>query len=131
MIDPAEKSYADTIAVAVRTRYLDEQSSPGHSRYVYSYTITISNHGDEPVQLISRHWIISDQNLPTKEVRGPGVVGEQPVIQAGKSYTYSSGVVMESEVGTMCGSYQMQTLSGEAFEAPVPIFALIQPNMLN
>ena len=131
MIDSSSKTLSNTVSIDVRTRYLLEQSSPANSRYVYSYTITISNRGDEPVQLISRHWIIADQTHGVKEVKGPGVVGEQPVIPPGKSYTYTSGVVMESQVGTMSGSYQMQTLSGEEFEAPVPTFALLQPNMLN
>lgn len=122
---------SDTINVQVKTRYLSEQSRPDQSRYVYAYTITIANKGSAPAQLISRHWLISDEKDQTKEIKGPGVIGEQPVIQPGKSHTYSSGVVMETAVGTMAGSYQMQTLDGENFNAAIPTFTLIQPSKLH
>lgn len=122
---------SDTINVHVKTRYLSEQSRPDQSRYVYAYTITIANNGPSPTQLISRHWIISDEKDQIKEIKGPGVIGEQPVIQPGKSHTYSSGVVMETAVGTMAGSYQMQTLDGEHFDATIPTFTLIQPSKLH
>ncbi|BCD99271.1 Co2+/Mg2+ efflux protein ApaG [Marinagarivorans cellulosilyticus] len=121
----------DTIEVQVKTRYLREQSRPEQSRYVYAYTITISNKGNTSAQLISRHWIITDEKDQTKEIKGPGVIGEQPIIKPGLSHTYSSGVVMETAVGTMAGSYQMQTLDGDTFEAVVPTFTLIQPSKLH
>lgn len=121
----------DTIEVQVKTRYLREQSRPEQSRYVYAYTITISNKGNTPAQLISRHWIITDEKDQTKEIKGPGVIGEQPIIKPGLSHTYSSGVVMETAVGTMAGSYQMQTLDGDTFDAVVPTFTLIQPSKLH
>lgn len=121
----------DTIEVQVKTRYLREQSRPDQSRYVYAYTITISNKGSVPAQLISRHWIITDEKDQTKEIKGPGVIGEQPIIKPGLSHTYSSGVVMETAVGTMAGSYQMQTLDGDNFEAVIPTFTLIQPSKLH
>lgn len=121
----------DTIEVQVKTRYLREQSRPDQSRYVYAYTITISNKGSVPAQLISRHWIITDEKDQTKEIKGPGVIGEQPIIKPGLSHTYSSGVVMETAVGTMAGSYQMQTLDGDNFDAVIPTFTLIQPSKLH
>ncbi|HEY7773195.1 MAG TPA: Co2+/Mg2+ efflux protein ApaG [Marinagarivorans sp.] len=133
MIESADNNTqdTDTIRVQVRTRYLSEQSRPEHSRYVYGYTITIFNDGEEPAQLMSRHWIISDDKDQVTEVKGAGVVGEQPIIQPGSSYTYSSGVVMESAVGTMTGSYRMQSPNGDTFDAPIPTFTLIQPSRLH
>lgn len=133
MIDSEENKtqHTEAIRIQVRTSYLKEQSRPEQSRYVYGYTITIFNEGEEPAQLISRHWIIADDKDQIKEVKGAGVVGEQPVIQPGSSYTYSSGVVMESAAGTMTGSYRMQSLSGDTFDASIPTFTLIQPSKLH
>ncbi|ACE83207.1 Co2+/Mg2+ efflux protein ApaG [Cellvibrio japonicus] len=119
------------IHVSVKTSYITAQSQPVEQRYVYSYTITIANQGDEPAQLISRHWRITDANEKLQEVRGTGVVGEQPVIAPGKSYTYTSGVILETETGIMEGSYQMRSESGIEFDAPIPAFALVPPHAVH
>jgi ApaG protein len=121
----------DQIAIVVRTRYLPEQSTPDQNRFVFAYTITISNHGDESVQLIYRYWQITDANDRVHEVRGRGVVGETPVIDAGDSYQYTSGTLLETAVGTMQGSYDMVTASGDHFSAPIPAFSLALPNALH
>lgn len=119
------------IDVSVKCTYIPEQSRPAENRYVYAYTITISNHGDRAAQLISRHWLINDANDGVQEVQGDGVVGDQPQLQPGEDYTYTSGVVLATETGTMEGSYQMQTDGGEAFDAPIPLFALVPPESIH
>ena len=119
------------IEINTRTRYLEMQSEPGKNSYAFSYTITITNHRTEPVRLLSRHWIITDQNNKVEEVTGKGVVGQQPVIQPGDSFEYSSGTIIGSEIGDMRGSYTMETASGEEFEAPIPLFVLAIPNMIH
>lgn len=119
------------INIHVETQYIAEQSSPEQNRYAFAYTIAISNHGLEPVQLISRHWIITDGNEKIQEVRGDGVVGEQPVIEPGESFCYTSGALLETAVGTMEGSYQMVSGSGEKFDIAIPRFSLIHPGSLH
>lgn len=119
------------IQVSVKTVYVAAQSQPQSQRFVYTYTITIANTGDEPAQLISRHWRITDANEKLQEVRGLGVVGEQPVIAPGKSYTYTSGVILETETGLMEGSYQMRRDGGEQFDTPIPTFALVPPHAMH
>ena len=119
------------ITIKVKTAYLDNQSNPLQKRYVFAYTITIENHSDIAAQLISRHWVITDANDVIQEVEGVGVVGEQPRILPGANYTYSSGAVLETQVGTMEGTYQMQTDSGEAFNVPIPAFTLVRPHSLH
>ena len=119
------------ISTHIDTQYIAQQSSPEDKRYAFAYTITISNHGVEPVQLISRHWLITDGNGKVEEVRGDGVVGEQPTIKPGHSFRYTSGALLETAVGTMEGSYQMENASGTAFDAPIPPFSLIQPGSLH
>lgn len=118
------------IRVTVKTQYHPDQTVP-FQRYVYSYTITIANEGDLPAQLISRHWFIRDDKNQLQEVQGVGVVGEQPHIQPGTNFTYTSGVVLETETGTMEGTYQMQLESGELFDAEIPLFALFPPQALH
>lgn len=118
------------IDINVKTAYRPDQTLP-HQRYVYTYTITIANQGDESAQLISRHWIIRDANDNVQEVQGIGVVGEQPLITPGNSYTYTSGVVLETETGIMEGSYQMRTDAGDTFAADIPVFALVPPHALH
>lgn len=118
------------IDISVKTAYRPDQTLPQH-RYVYTYTITIANQGDESAQLISRHWIIRDANDNVQEVQGIGVVGEQPLISPGNSYTYTSGVVLETETGMMEGSYQMRTDTGDTFAANIPVFALVPPHALH
>jgi ApaG protein len=120
-----------TIAVSVKTTYVRAQSAPELQRYVYAYTITIANAGAEVAQLVSRHWRITDANENLQEVKGVGVVGEQPFIAPGASYTYTSGVVLETETGIMEGSYQMRADNGELFDALIPSFALVPPHALH
>jgi ApaG protein len=118
------------IRIDVETSYLGEQSNPREQRYVFAYTITILNEGGQPATLLKRHWIITDANGGVKEVRGEGVVGEQPRLEPGQGFRYSSGAVLETPVGTMQGSYQMIDADGEPFEAPIPLFRLAMPGIL-
>lgn len=119
------------IEVDVETAYLEEQSSPGMNRYVFSYTITIRNEGSSPAKLLTRHWIINDANGNVQEVHGEGVVGEQPYLKPGESFQYTSGTVIETPVGSMEGSYQMLAEDGTPFDADIPAFTLSLPNKLH
>ena len=119
------------IQVLVRTNYIEAQSMPLEHRYVYTYTITIANKSAAPAQLISRHWRITDANEKLQEVQGVGVVGEQPHIKPGESYTYTSGVILETETGIMEGTYHMRADDGAMFDAPIPIFALVPPHAVH
>ena len=120
-----------SIRVDVETAYLSEQSDPGEQRYVFSYTITIRNEGKRPAKLLTRHWLITDANGKTQEVRGEGVVGEQPHLKPGQGFRYSSGAVLETPVGAMQGSYQMLADDGEHFDAPIAPFRLAIPGLLH
>lgn len=120
-----------TIEVTVKTEYLPYQSSPEKKQYAFAYHVTLSNGGHNDAQLISRHWIIIDGNGVRREVKGMGVVGEQPILSPGESYQYSSGAVLETVVGTMQGSYHMQGEDGEGFEVDIPVFSLALPNAVN
>ncbi|MDG2289065.1 MAG: Co2+/Mg2+ efflux protein ApaG [Woeseiaceae bacterium] len=119
------------IRIQVATSYIDDQSEPNAGRYVFAYTITISNSGDVAAQLISRHWIITDANGKVQEVSGDGVVGEQPYLSPGEEFRYSSGAVLETPVGAMQGMYHMETDGGVAFDAPIAPFTLAVPGLLN
>lgn len=119
------------IRVEVETAYLDEQSDPKEHRYVFSYTITIRNEGEVPAKLLTRHWLITDANGKVQEVRGDGVVGEQPHLEPGQGFRYSSGAVIETPVGAMQGSYFMLADDGLRFEAPIPPFRLAIPGVLH
>ena len=119
------------IDVSVNTRYLPDQSRPDEDRYAFAYTITIRNLGTLGAQLISRHWIITDGNGQRQEVRGAGVVGEQPFIAPGESHTYSSGTLLPTRIGFMEGSYQMLGEDGETFDAPIAAFRLAVPGALH
>ena len=119
------------ISISVNTAYLAEQSDPSADRYVFAYTITISNTGTVAAQLISRHWIITDAENVTQEVKGLGVVGEQPLLQPGESFEYTSGTAMATPVGTMRGSYQMVAEDGNKFDAEIPVFTLSMPRVLH
>ena len=119
------------IDVSVTTRYLAAQSQPEQSRYAFSYTVTIVNNGELPAQLLSRHWIITDGDGRVQEVRGAGVVGQQPHLQPGESHTYSSGTVMATKVGNMHGSYQMLADDGKRFDATIAPFRLAVPGALH
>jgi len=119
------------ISINVNTAYLAEQSDPSSDRYVFAYTITISNTGTVAAQLISRHWIITDAESVTQEVKGLGVVGEQPLLRPGESFEYTSGTAMATPVGTMHGSYQMVAEDGNKFDAEIPAFTLSMPRVLH
>ena len=119
------------ISVDVNTAYLAEQSDPSADRYVFAYTITISNTGTVSAQLISRHWIITDAENVTQEVKGLGVVGEQPLLRPGESFEYTSGTAMATPVGTMHGTYQMVAEDGNKFDAEIPLFTLSMPRILH
>ena len=119
------------ISVSVETAYLADQSDPVADRYVFSYTITIANTGTVAAQLISRHWIITDAENVTQEVKGLGVVGEQPLLQPGESFEYTSGTAMATPVGTMHGTYQMVAEDGIKFDAEIPRFTLSMPRVLH
>ena len=119
------------ITVAVKTVYLPEQSDPARSTYVFAYTITITNTGEVAAQLISRHWIITDADSQVQEVKGLGVVGQQPLLQPGESFEYTSGTSLATAVGTMRGTYQMVRDNGESFDAEIAPFALALPYSLN
>jgi ApaG protein len=125
MSDPAHK-----IRVDVKTSYLDEQSEPREGRFVFAYTIIIRNDGQVPARLLSRHWVITDANGKVEEVRGAGVIGEQPYLKPGEDFRYSSGAVIETPVGTMQGSYQMLGDDGAHFDAPIEPFRLAIPGIL-
>jgi ApaG protein len=124
-----EASYA--ISVAVQTHFLHEQSAPEANRYAFSYTIRIANTGHVPARLISRHWIITDANGKVQEVRGDGVVGEQPWLRPGDDFQYTSGAVLETAVGTMRGSYHMLADDGRRFDATIPQFTLSIPRTVH
>ncbi|MFT7300244.1 MAG: ApaG protein [Porticoccus sp.] len=119
------------IIVMVTPRYLPEQSDQANNTFAFAYHVSIENRGNETVQLMSRHWIITDGNSRTKEVKGPGVVGEQPMIDPGQSHHYTSGVTLNTTVGTMEGSYQMILDSGEAFDVTIPAFLLSVPGSVH
>lgn len=119
------------ITVRARSTFLPEQSDLEDGRYVFAYTITITNTGSEPAQLISRHWIITDSDNQVQEVRGMGVVGEQPLLRPQESFEYTSGAAIATPVGTMRGSYQMRAEDGTTFEAPIPEFTLSMPRVLH
>ncbi|MEZ5458977.1 MAG: Co2+/Mg2+ efflux protein ApaG [Steroidobacteraceae bacterium] len=123
-------SARNRIGIAVDTVYLEDQSEPRERRYVFAYTITIRNEGAVAAKLLRRHWIITDADGRVQEVRGDGVVGEQPRIAPGQGFRYSSGAVIETPVGSMHGSYQMQTDEGERFDAPIAPFRLAKPGVL-
>lgn len=119
------------ISISVNTAYLADQSDPSTDRYVFSYTINIANSGTVAAQLISRHWVITDAENVIQEVKGLGVVGEQPLLRPGESFEYTSGTAMSTPVGTMHGTYQMVADDGNKFEAEIPRFTLSMPRVLH
>ena len=120
-----------SLEIRIATSFLDEESVPENDRYVFAYTISIRNLGRLPAQLLSRHWVITDANGRVEEVRGDGVVGEQPRLEPGEEFTYSSGAVLQTSVGTMEGSYDMVGDDGTHFDAPIPPFTLSVPRTLH
>ena len=119
------------IQVQVKTDYLDDQSDPNADRYVFAYTITIANTGQEPARLLDRHWIITDANGKVEEVKGQGVVGKQPYLRPGEAFRYTSGAVLKTPVGSMHGSYGMLSDDGTHFDAKISPFSLAVPNRLH
>jgi len=119
------------LTVDVETSYIDEQSDPENDRFVFAYTVTIRNTGDVPAKLMTRHWVITDANNFTQEVKGDGVVGEQPHLNPGEGFQYTSGTVLDTPIGSMRGSYQMIADDGIHFDAEIPTFTLSKPNALH
>ena len=131
MMQMGDGDHSGEIRIEVQSAYLADQSEPEEGRYLFSYTITIHNDGALPAQLLTRRWLITDANGKVQEVRGDGVVGEQPRIAPGKMHRYSSGAVLETPVGTMEGSYGMVSDEGVGFDATIPVFRLAVPGILN
>jgi ApaG protein len=119
------------IRVEVKSVYVPEQSAPRAHRYVFAYTVTISNEGTDPAQLKTRHWIITDGNGKVEEVKGPGVVGQTPSLKPGEHFEYTSGCVLPTPRGEMRGTYQMHRPDGSVFDATIAPFPLALPHSLN
>ncbi len=119
------------ISVQPRVTFLEDQSDPAKSHFVFAYTITVTNTGSIAAQLVSRHWIITDGENRVQEVKGAGVIGQQPLLKPGESFEYTSGASIPTAVGTMRGSYQMMAEDGTAFDAPIPPFTLSIPRTLH
>ncbi len=124
-------SQLNNITVEVETHYIEEQSFPYKNYFVFAYTITIRNMGQQSAQLLTRHWVITDSNHKVQEVRGDGVVGEQPILEPGEQFVYTSGTMLETSVGTMKGSYLMRADDGSKFDAPIEEFVLSTPRVLH
>ncbi len=119
------------IQVNVTTQFMAEQSNPGEQHYMFAYTITIRNEGQIGAKLLTRHWLITDSNGKVLEVRGKGVIGEQPYLQPGEGFRYTSGAIIETPVGSMEGSYQMRSDDGKEFDTPIAPFTLAVPGLLH
>ncbi|MET0089216.1 MAG: Co2+/Mg2+ efflux protein ApaG [Candidatus Thiodiazotropha sp.] len=126
-----DKETSHRIAVQVESRYVESQSLPKEQRFVFSYTVTIRNDGPTTARLLKRHWIITDANGKIQEVRGEGVVGEQPQLNPGETFRYTSGTVLDTPVGSMQGSYDMIDAQGNHFDAMIPAFSLARPGSLH
>ena len=124
----AYKAVTRGIAVSVEPTYLEADSSPSNSQYLWAYRVIIENQGRETVQLLSRHWMITNARGELTEVKGSGVIGKQPFLKPGESHAYSSGAILNTPSGMMGGSYQMETESGERFDVEIPTFSLDSPN---
>ncbi len=119
------------IQVSVESQYIEKESDPEQSRYVFAYTVTMVNQGTIPAKLLTRHWIISDSEGRTQEVHGEGVIGEQPYLQAGEGFRYTSGTILDTPLGVMLGTYQMLADDGQRFDAHIPPFRLVNPRLLH
>jgi ApaG protein len=119
------------ITVVPLAAYLADQSDPSRNQYAFAYTITLTNTGNAPAQLLSRHWIITDGDHHVQEVKGLGVVGQQPLLKPGESFEYTSGASLPTAVGTMRGTYQLVAEDGHAFEVEIPVFTLSVPRVLH
>lgn len=125
------KAETGGVRVEVLARYSEERSDPGHDLWFFLYTIRITNQGDETVQLKNRHWVITDATGKVEEVRGPGVVGEQPVLEPGQSFEYTSGCQLGTPFGSMRGSYDMVTATGKRFDAEIAEFHMREPGAIH
>jgi ApaG protein len=119
------------VVISAQPRYLPDHSQPSQRRYVFAYTITVRNLTGIAIRLLERHWLLTDGNGKKHEVKGPGVVGEQPLIEAGQEYSYTSSAAFETPIGFMEGSYLMQRPDGSTFQAPIPAFRLAQREIVN
>lgn len=128
---PTSEATTRGVEVRVESRYVPEQSNPDRGGWLFAYTVSIANHGRDTVQLVSRHWVITDANGETEEVRGPGVIGAQPVLRPGESFEYTSACPLGTAFGTMHGTYRMVTEGGEPFDAEIAAFSLSTPFGLN
>lgn len=124
-------SEKNKIIVEAQPQYIEAQSAPDQNRFVFAYTITITNAGTEPARLLTRHWLITDANGKVQEVNGEGVVGEHPHLEPGESFRYTSAAMIETPVGVMQGKYEMRSDSGIDFSAPIPRFTLSIPRTLH
>ena len=131
LFETSSSAVTGDVRVDVRARYSEEHSAPASSRWFFLYTIRITNESAETCQLLSRHWLIQDATGETREVQGPGVVGEQPVLEPGQSFEYTSGCPLETPFGSMQGRYQMITAEGEEFEAEIARFDLREPGAIH
>jgi ApaG protein len=131
IVSVVSTALTEGIRVTVKSVYVPEQSAPRAHRYVFAYTVRIANEGNEPAQLKTRHWIITDANGKVEEVRGPGVVGHQPFLRPGEHFEYTSGCVLQTPRGEMRGTYQMHRPDGRVFDAEIAPFALALPHTLN
>lgn len=128
--NPVYEARTHEILVRVAPTYLPEESSPETGRWIWSYTVEIENHGTETVTLISRHWIITDARNHVEEVKGPGVIGEQPTLAPREAFRYASGTPLQTPSGSMRGTYQMVTAGGDPFEIDIPEFSLHLPGAM-
>jgi ApaG protein len=126
-----QENNSEGISVDVETLYVESESDPTTNRFVFAYTVTIRNLGDQPARLLTRHWVIRDANGKIQEVEGDGVVGEQPHLKPGEGFQYTSGTMLETSMGTMGGSYMMITDDGDHFRAPIADFLLSTPRTLH
>ena len=129
--NPVYEARTKDVVVRVAPAYMAEQSRPEEGQWLWSYVVEIENHGTQTVTLMSRHWIITDANNQVQEVRGPGVVGEQPTLEPKQSFEYTSGTALATSVGTMRGTYQMLAEDGTKFDADIPEFTLSVPRVLH
>jgi ApaG protein len=128
---PSSEAVTEGIRVQVRARYVPERSNPGEGHWFFAYSVRIANESDRAVQLVSRHWIITDADGHVEQVRGPGVVGEQPHLQPGEGFEYTSACPLRTAFGTMHGSYRMTVEGGEPFDVEIAPFALSEPYGIN
>lgn len=126
-----EHRTSPAFVIDVSTRYLDDQSEPANGRFLFAYTIRIGNAGEVTAQLVARRWVITDANGKVEQVEGEGVVGEQPWLRPGEQFEYTSGAMLETDLGTMEGSYAMVADDGSRFELPIPAFTLTVPRTLH